>query len=296
MGVANGTGLRPRSVTADCTCPVVDDPRVAVNGVTFALLTPASLLDRIAVMTSCPSSHVINPLDAYSTVLAQRDTRVHEALNAADINVADGMGIVWACRLMARQPVAQVAGPDFFRAAPRTCADLGIRQALVGGTPTTVARLRERMRQTVPDASVVAAYAPPFRAVSAKGVAEDLARLPELPKIVWVGLGTPKQQLWAHLAARLVGGVTFITVGAAFDYVAGTRRRAPRLLRRASLEWAYNAITQPRRRGYRETIANAIFVFEISNGLLRRRRSSSAARRADDVDNPGQKRMRFLGG
>jgi len=267
------TSPRP---TTRCTCPEPDYPLLTVNGVRFALLTPRALLGRIARMTACPLSHIVNPLDSYSTVVARKDPDVLRALNAADLNVADGMGVVWACRLMTRQrDVCQLPGPDLLRTVPRLGVSLGIRHAVVGANWTTLRRLRERIIEDAPGVRVIGAYAPPFRAIYPEGVAEDLSHLPELPDIIWVGLGTPKQQLWAHLATGLVSGVTFITVGAAFDYVAGIKRQAPRVFRRASLEWAYNAMTQPRRRGYREIVGNAIFSWQVRDDVVRGIRSSS---------------------
>jgi N-acetylglucosaminyldiphosphoundecaprenol N-acetyl-beta-D-mannosaminyltransferase len=92
------------------------------------------------------------------------------------------------------------------------------------------------------------------------------------PHLVWVGLGAPKQELWSAWASAQAPGVTFVGVGAAFDFLAGVKRRAPSWMHRAGLEWLYRMASEPRRLTSRYVRSNSEFVWRTSRELVDRRR------------------------
>ena len=98
-----------------------------------------------------------------------------------------------------------------------------------------------------PEAHIVGAYAPPFGALSEKEVFRDCERIQQAqPDLVWVGLGAPKQESWMAMASRYLS-VPLLGVGAAFDFLAGTKKRAPRWMQRLGVEWLFRLVTEPRR-------------------------------------------------
>src|SRR5439155_24551520 len=114
-----------------------------------------------------------------------------------------------------------------------------LTHALVGGTPQLLETLTRKLRSGAPHLRIAGAYAPPFRDVTPEGVAEDLVHLPERADLMWIGLGSPKQHWWADFARRHDPATVIVTVGAAFDFIAGAKAQAPAWVRRASLEWLF---------------------------------------------------------
>ena len=182
-------------------------------------------------------------------------------VNASDRVTPDGVPLVWALRAMGVRDATRVYGPDLM---PVLCAAAEREQVpigLYGGTEETLARLQQRLRERFPRLQIPFAWAPPFRPldeVEDAGATEaiEVARV----GVLFVGLGCPKQERWmaAHrerLPCVLVG------VGAAFDFLAGTKSQAPRWMMRVGLEWLYRLCCEPRRLGRRYLVGNTRFLF-----------------------------------
>jgi N-acetylglucosaminyldiphosphoundecaprenol N-acetyl-beta-D-mannosaminyltransferase len=200
--------------------------------------------------------------NAYTLALADRDVVLHALLRRAALNFPDGKSVVWANRLRYRDrrpPTARVYGPDLMRDVLRLGQPTGLRHYLVGATPDGLARLAERIHQDYPDAHLVGAESPPFRDLTEAERAAQADRIRRSgAQVVWLGLGTPKQD-WAaaRLAAELP--VLAIAVGAAFDFIAGTKRQAPPWMRRNGLEWCFRLAQEPRRLWRRYLFGNVRF-------------------------------------
>ncbi len=171
--------------------------------------------------------------------------RIH---NQAGMVTPDGRPLAWLLRLGGHQGTGQVSGPDLMPALVVAGQDRSYRHFLYGATEDTLDRLQRALLHAAPHAEVVGTLAPPFRPMTAQ---EDRQAVEHInacrPDIVWVGLSTPKQEVWmAEHRSKLKASV-LIGVGAAFDINAGLKRRAPRLLRRAGLEWAFRTVQEPRR-------------------------------------------------
>jgi N-acetylglucosaminyldiphosphoundecaprenol N-acetyl-beta-D-mannosaminyltransferase len=145
--------------------------------------------------------------------------------------------------------------------------EFGLRHYLHGSTDEVLTVLEAELRRRLPGVDIVGRGAPPFRELTA---GEELAleqRLVRLqPDIVWVGLGTPKQDLFAH-DFRHRAPSTFVAVGAAFDFISAAKRQAPGWMQERGLEWTYRLAREPRRLGKRYLVGNARFVA----GLVRDR-------------------------
>lgn len=225
-------------------------------------------------------SRVVHPLPADPTVRARRDPDFRALLNRSDLNVADGMGVVWAVRLLGGAgPTRRVYGPDLMTAVLRSGSDL--RHAFVGGgDAAALDRLLAHVRDAH-DVAPAAAHAPPHRDVTAAGVAEDIAALglQDAADVLWVGLGTPKQHRWADLARVHRPARVIVTVGAAFDFHAGLVRQAPGWMQRAGLEWLHRLGQDPRRLWRRYLVGNArhvsgVAIDVVRDGLARQRSRS----------------------
>jgi N-acetylglucosaminyldiphosphoundecaprenol N-acetyl-beta-D-mannosaminyltransferase len=191
-----------------------------------------------------------------------RDDAVRRAHAAAGLVVPDGMPLVWLLKEAGFLGVGRVYGPDLMLAALARGEAAGYRHYLYGGTPATLARLRSRLGARFPRAAIVGAHAPPFRPAGADETEDMLTAIDASgADIVWVGLGTPKQELWMAKHRARLAAPALIGVGAAFDFHAGTMRQAPARLQRLGLEWAFRMAMEPRRLAGRYLRNNPSFVF-----------------------------------
>jgi N-acetylglucosaminyldiphosphoundecaprenol N-acetyl-beta-D-mannosaminyltransferase len=175
------------------------------------------------------------------------DPSFQRIVNAADLVTSDGMPLVWTLRARGLPAAQRVYGPDLVPEVCALAAARGIPVGFYGGSPEVVARMTERLAARFPGLRIAFAMGPPFRALTPAEDEQVLAAIRDSgARILFVGLGCPKQERWmaAHreqLPCAQVG------VGAAFDFLAGAKRQAPRVLQRAGLEWLFRLACEPRR-------------------------------------------------
>jgi N-acetylglucosaminyldiphosphoundecaprenol N-acetyl-beta-D-mannosaminyltransferase len=196
---------------------------------------------------------------------AMDDDALRDALASAALVMPDGAPVAWLMRRTGRADAQRVAGPDLMWAVIREGRSLGLRHALFGSTPSVVGRLTERLAEDVPGALVVSSQAPdPGSEYDEEALSELRAAAPD---VVWVALGAPKQEKWMRFAASRLPTSTLIGVGAAFDFHAGTKRRAPRWMQRVGLEWAFRLGSEPRRLAWRYLRTNSKFLVYAGRSL-----------------------------
>lgn len=138
--------------------------------------------------------------------------------------------------------------------------EVDLRHFLLGSTPQVLHLLERSLRDAFPGVRVVGSYAPPFGdGLEGATTALALVRAAQ-PQLVWCAFGAPKQELWMSRNAENASGAVFVGVGAAFDFLAGTKRRAPRWMQDSGLEWMHRFATEPRRLGRRYLTTNAEFI------------------------------------
>ena len=209
---------------------------------------------------------------ANTVVEANADARLKRALNDAEIVTSDGMPIVWLLRLMGHR-AERVYGPDVLLAMADRSRDLALSHYFYGGAEGIAERLAEQLLAKYPGLRVAGIEAPPFRPLSEPERRQVTDRINASgADYVWVGLGTPKQDFWlAENRAELEPAVLF-AVGAAFDFLSGTKPRAPRLMQRAGTEWLFRLVTEPRRLWRRYLVGNVRFVQLVAWDAMKRRR------------------------
>jgi N-acetylglucosaminyldiphosphoundecaprenol N-acetyl-beta-D-mannosaminyltransferase len=263
-------------VTAGATGTVAPLPVVDCAGVPITACTRVEAAQRIVELATspAPSGVDVHLCNAYTLALADRDPRLGELLRTAGINFPDGKSVVWANRLAHRDrqlPTERVYGPDLFRDTVELGKHVGLRHYLLGSTWQVLAALRARLHARYPGAAVVGVDSPPFRRLSERELERQAERIRSSDaQVVWVGLGTPKQDFEARrLSQRLP--LVFVAVGAAFDFVAGTKPQAPLWMQRNGLEWIFRLGCEPRRLWRRYLFGNARF---IRAAVTRRSRAS----------------------
>lgn len=232
-----------------------------VCGVRLDALELSEAADEIITRASSDVPTVVHLCNAYVLALASRDGEYSKVLNRGDLNLPDGKSVAWFGRHLGFDYLRRsVPGPDLFESVLSRGRDAGIRHYLYGSHPEVVERLVDRIEERFSGARIVGAESPPFRPLTEDEEERTAERIRESgADIVWVGLGTPKQD-WVvdRLSDRL--DQVFVPVGAAFDFLAGTRARAPLWLRDLGLEWTYRLATEPRRLLSRYVFGNAKFL------------------------------------
>lgn len=200
-----------------------------------------------------------------------RNETVRAIHNAAGLVVPDGTPLVWLSRLKGFQHVKRVYGPDLMLALCKRSAARQYRHFLYGAAPGVCVQLAGRLQVKFPELKIVGSYSPPFRILNRE---EDRKIVDDInstcPDIVWVGMSTPKQEVWMAQHVGRLSAPVLIGVGAAFDFHAGLKRQAPRWMMRAGLEWLFRLVQEPRRLGPRYIYNNPLFVGLIISQLLGR--------------------------
>jgi N-acetylglucosaminyldiphosphoundecaprenol N-acetyl-beta-D-mannosaminyltransferase len=248
-------------------------PLVPCAGVPITACTRAEAARLVLALATGagPSGADVHLCNAYTLALGDRDAGYGDLLRGATVNFPDGKSVVWANRLSRREldlPTERVYGPELFDDVLALGRAAGLRHYLLGSTPDVLAALGSRLRARHPGVRLVGAESPPFRELTAPERAAQADRIRASgAQVVWVGLGTPKQDREvAALAAELP--LVFVAVGAAFDFLAGTKRQAPLWMQHNGLEWTFRFATEPRRLWKRYLFGNARFLWAV-----RRRRA-----------------------
>jgi exopolysaccharide biosynthesis WecB/TagA/CpsF family protein len=242
-----------------------DPPRRAVGGVPFTVMPLKDAIDQIVALGSRRQAKgvAVHFANAYNVALADSDPAYAELLAAGDLVFTDGLPVAWAGRRLHRDVAARwgrVYGPDVLTGVLEKSNLEKPRHYFLGGKPETLDALITQVRARWPEAVIAGFESPPFRQVSAEELVERDERIFESgATLVWVGLGTPKQDQEVRRLADSVP-VVALAVGAAFDFLAGTKRQAPAWMQRAGLEWAFRLATEPRRLARRYLWGNPRFV------------------------------------
>lgn len=202
---------------------------------------------------------------------ARHDPLLKATIEDASLVVSDGMPVVWQLRRQGLRNAQQVRGPDLLLQLCEAAAKAGLPVYFFGGDERLIADLTARLRRDLPGLPIAGAEAPPMLPSRPSADPEVVARLRASgARIVFVGLGCPKQELWMqayrpHLDAVLIG------VGQAFAIAAGQLAEAPPWLRRIGLEWLFRLMNEPRRLWRRYLVANSLFVISVMGEALRGR-------------------------
>lgn len=205
----------------------------------------------------------IHLCNAYTLSLADGDAGYRKLLQEASLNLADGKSVAWMNKLtgIVAEGADRVRGNDLFLDVVDQGQARGTRHYLLGSTPEVVAQLRSELQRRFPQAQIVGVESPPFRPLTDDERTEQAQRIRTSgADIVWVGLGTPKQDRAAVELAR-DAGVVAVAIGAAFDFIAGNKPEAPRWMQESGIEWMHRFASEPRRLWKRYLFGNSRFVY-----------------------------------
>jgi N-acetylglucosaminyldiphosphoundecaprenol N-acetyl-beta-D-mannosaminyltransferase len=206
--------------------------------------------------------HQIVVANVYSVALAYRDKEFSDICDNSDIVFPDGLPIVLGSILLRTPLPARIAGPDFMWKMCEVCAQKGYNIFLLGGRSDFLGRLNDNLCAAFPKIKIVGAYSPPFGNWDEKENVKIIKMINTAKTdLLWVGVSTPKQDVWIHNHKKQLTAKVAIAVGAAFDFHSGRVKRAPVWMQRICLEWVFRLIQEPRRQWKKYLVSNSIFIF-----------------------------------
>jgi N-acetylglucosaminyldiphosphoundecaprenol N-acetyl-beta-D-mannosaminyltransferase len=234
---------------AGTTYTVCSVPISATNAAGAA----ARIIDDALAGRAC-QVHLCN---AYTLSLVDRDERMRAALRDADLNLADGTPLAWMGRSLGmRRPVR---GTDLVGEVVRA-GGRRVRHYLYGGKEGVAEKMAIALNDTVPGVRVVGTESPPFTPITDSDLDALVVRVRESgADVLWIGLGTPRQDYLVHRLAPPLS-IPVVPVGAAFDFWSGAVKEAPRILRGSGFEWVHRLAKEPRRLWPRYVIGNPRFL------------------------------------
>lgn len=241
--------------------------RIDILGVKISRVNPSLALDAVCQMVTRRDKGYVCVAPVSTLVDCQRVDGYKDLINQAHIVTPDGMPVAWLCRLKGAREVERTYGPDLMR---HLCAKNGLRHFFYGSTQEVLEKLQEKLKASNPNIVIAGAYAPSFSA-HAKVESSQIIDMINASRadICWVGLGSPKQDQWMSLNRPLLDAPVLIGIGAAFDFIAGTKPQAPRWMQRCALEWLFRLGCEPGRLWRRYLIGNTLFLYYLLKDLVK---------------------------
>lgn len=228
---------------------------------------------RIVRWAVAGEARIVCLCNVHSVISAQRDPALRAAVDRADLATPDGAPLAWLMRKRGYAEQQRINGPDLMWRVLAEAERLQFPVFMLGSTAATLMLLKVAVQNTYPHLPLAGLLAPPFRTLT---TAEDDAIVDTIndsgARLLLVGLGCPKQEIWmAKHRQRL--HVVMLGVGAAFDYHAGTLKRAPPFWQQHGLEWLYRLAMEPSRLLKRYLVTNTLFLLSLPSELWRRPRN-----------------------
>lgn len=231
-------------------------------------LKSLDILESRAALALLPEGKLlINTINAHSYNTALKDPLFAEALMKGDVLIPDGASIVMACRkLKAKsQPLERIAGWDLFSFEMEKLNKRGGKCFFMGSSEKVLGLIRQRVAVDYPNIQVET-YSPPYKLEFSKEDNESIIEAINQadPDLLWIGMTAPKQEKWTYTHWKELNVHCHVgTIGAVFDFYAGTVKRAPLWWQEHGLEWLYRLIKEPRRMWRRYVLGNVLFLYNI---------------------------------
>jgi len=252
-------------------------PTARVLGVEINAVDMEAALAQAATALHTSRKGYVCLVGVHGIMEARRSARLAEAYAGAQMNLPDGMPLVWVGNMQGRASIDRVFGPDLMIEIFRRKQFAGFTHFLYGGQEGVAELLREKLARQFPWARIVGTYTPGFHDPTRAEEEQFLSEINALkPDIVWIGLGCPKQEIFMSRYLPLLDTTLMIGVGAAFDYHTGRIRDCAGWIKRCGLQWLHRLLQDPRRLWRRYLRNNPAFLWHIAlqfAGLQRRPRT-----------------------
>lgn len=237
-------------------------PRVNLLGVQVSAINIPQALEAIDGWIHNGQSNYVCVTSAHPVMECYDHPDIKDIFNSSGLTTPDGMPLVWWLRWHGQRHVDRVYGPDLMLAVCQESIEKGYRHFLYGGAPGVAEALSDSLKSRFPGLQITGCYTPPFRELTPE---EDRLVISQIEAsqadIVWVGISSPRQDCWMSEHVGRVGAPVLIGVGAAFDFLSGLKRQAPKWIQRSGFEWLFRLLNEPRRLWRRYLLLYPRFIF-----------------------------------
>jgi len=218
-------------------------------------------LDRVMEFALKKKSSYICFANVHMTIEAYKDKSFLEKVNNADLVLADGKPIAFACKLLHHKKQERISGMDFTPCILEKANEKNLSVFIYGSTAGVIAAMNEKITLNFPRIHFAGAISPPFTTLTADEIKNDIEKINRSgAHLVFVALGCPKQEKWMAESSDKINAV-LLGIGGALPVVAGIQKRAPKWMQNMALEWFYRLIQQPGRLFTRYFYTNSYFIF-----------------------------------
>lgn len=244
--------------------------RVHILGMPLDVVTIDETLDHLVRLARGDRAAYVVTANVDHVLRYRRCPDLRPLYSQADLVVADGTPLVWASKLLGKRLPERVAGSDLFPALCQRAAEADLSVYFLGGAPGSAIAAADVLQKRHPRLRVVGTYCPDY------GFERDSGECTRIvdhirqagPDILFVGLGSPKQEQWIDAYREACGVKLSMGIGISFSFVCGHVTRAPRWIQRLGLEWAHRLVQEPRRLWKRYLVVDAAFVFLVVRELF----------------------------
>jgi N-acetylglucosaminyldiphosphoundecaprenol N-acetyl-beta-D-mannosaminyltransferase len=219
--------------------------KVNILNVPFVNISPQGAVNEICAMLSGEGKHTVFTPNPEMVMLAQKDTEFCEILNKSDMNIPDGIGIIYASKIKKCPIKERVAGYDTVQGVFERINKTGQTVYMFGGAPGVTDAAKAEMERKHSGLKIVGCANGYFDEKREREIIEEINTLK--PDLLLVGIGFPKQEKWIYNNLPKLNCKVAVGVGGSFDVMSGRVKRAPEIFIKLGLEWFHRLITQPSR-------------------------------------------------
>ncbi len=222
--------------------------KIQIGDVPFPIINYDDAIEVYQEWINARTAHQVCIVNVHTLVTAMRESSFRLIMQEASMNTMDGQPLKWYANTVCHADVNErVCGPELMLRCLDQGVDKGWRHYFLGGRPEVLSTLQLRVQERFPGVNIVGSYSPPFRPITDIEESETVTQINETnADFLWVGLGAPRQEQWIHRNLHRLNVPVCVGVGAAFDFHAGTVKRAPAWMQKAGLEWLFRACADPR--------------------------------------------------
>ncbi|GGZ89240.1 WecB/TagA/CpsF family glycosyltransferase [Algibacter mikhailovii] len=219
--------------------------------------------DELASIGINSTKKVINTINAHSYIVAKKDSEFEKALVSSDILLPDGEGVVFMAKFLRNQRIAKIAGADIHLHLLNLANEKGLKCFYLGSSNTTLEVIKSKQEKQYKNI-IFGFFSPPFKDnFSEMDNKRMISKINDFhTDILFVGMTAPKQEKWVHQNNEFVNAKIICSIGAVFDFVAETKKRAPQWVIQIKLEWLHRAFSSWRL-AKRYLYSNPLFFIEI---------------------------------
>jgi N-acetylglucosaminyldiphosphoundecaprenol N-acetyl-beta-D-mannosaminyltransferase len=206
---------------------------------------------------------LVNTINAHSYNIAKKDPKFLKALMASDVLLPDGIGIVWGYRLLIKN-VQKIAGADLFQYEMNRVNNMNGSCFFLGSSESTLSKIKERATREFPQIRI-GIFSPPYKLEFTQE--ENAAMVNAVnqfsPDVLFIGMTAPKQEKWAFTHFNVLNAKHVCSIGAVFDFYAGTVTRAPKWMIALGLEWLGRLLKEPKRMWHRYLVSSPVIIKDV---------------------------------